>query len=80
MMLRREGLMTSVNILRLNLPNYCLNNKHSNSKNHQNVIKVVFFSQTCSENNDLLPLHLGRFSKNGINLRNMFMRLLREKQ
>ena len=23
MMLRREGLLTSVNILRLNLPNYC---------------------------------------------------------
>ena len=42
MILRRDGLLTSVNILKLNLPNYCLNNKHSNSKNHKNVIKVFF--------------------------------------
>ena len=27
MILRRDGLMTSVNILRLNLPNYCYNMK-----------------------------------------------------
>ena len=32
MILRRDGLMTSVNILRLNLPNYCYYIKGKNNK------------------------------------------------